>query len=356
MVSMSVVGSMACSSPRGVDVAGPGDAASASEPEPRAAGGEARWGLVIHGGAGTIDPAKLTPELEADYRDTLGRALDAGYVVLERGGTSLDAVTAAVVVMEDSPLFNAGRGAVFTHEGTNEMDASIMDGATGAAGAVAGVATIRNPVRAARAVMEASPHVLLIGRGAEAFAELQGLALEPADYFRTEQRWQELERVRGSERTELDHGSDGHAAAAPGADKYGTVGAVAVDRHGNLAAATSTGGMTNKRWGRVGDSPLIGAGTFARNATCAVSATGHGEYFIREAAAHAVSARMEYGGASLGEAARAVVFDQLAPRGGMGGVIAIDRGGRIAMPFSTPGMYRGARLSDGTRQVLIWDR
>ena len=304
-----------------------------------------RFGLVIHGGAGTIDPANLSPEQEAEYRQALERALEAGYAVLDGGGSSLDAVEAAIVTMEDSPLFNAGKGAVFTHEGRNELDASIMDGRTRAAGAVAGVRTVKNPVRAARAVMDASPHVMLSGEGADGFAASQGLERVEPDYFRTEMRWQQLQRALGRGAVELDHG---------GTDKFGTVGAVAVDKQGHLAAATSTGGMTNKRWGRIGDSPVIGAGTYADDTSCAVSATGHGEFFIREAVAHAVCARMEFGGASLAEAADAVVFERLEPIGGMGGIIAVDRNGAMAMPFNTPGMYRGHRFSDGEPTVFIW--
>jgi len=304
-----------------------------------------RWGIVIHGGAGTIDPANLSPEEEREYRATLGAALDAGYAVLDAGGPALDAVEAAIVIMEDSPLFNAGKGAVFTHEGVNELDASVMDGKTGQAGAVAGVRTVKNPIRAARAVMQRSAHVMLSGEGADAFARTQGLDTVPGDYFRTERRWKQLEKARQADTVELDHGN---------ADKFGTVGAVAIDQHGHLAAGTSTGGMTNKRWGRIGDSPVIGAGTYADDASCAVSATGHGEFFIREAAAHSVCARMEFGGAELQEAAHAVVFEQLDAIGGKGGVIAVDRTGAMAAPFNTPGMYRGHRFSDGARGVWIW--
>lgn len=313
---------------------------------PNAAPPAARWGLVIHGGAGTIDPAELTPAQEAEYRETLEQALAAGYAVLDAGGPALDAVEAAIVVMEDSPLFNAGKGAVFTHDGHNELDASIMDGNTGQAGAVAGVRRVKNPIRAARAVMEASPHVLLAGEGADAFAHAQGLEQVEPGYYRTEHRWLQLQKALERDAVDLDHG---------GTDKFGTVGAVAVDRQGHLAAATSTGGMTNKRWGRVGDSPLIGAGTYADDASCAVSATGHGEFFIREAAAHSVCARVEFAGASVEDAARAVVFDQLEPIGGKGGVIAVDARGMMSAPFNTPGMYRGHRFSDGTTGVWIWD-
>ncbi len=325
---------------RRAEVGGVSVTAAPSEPS------SARWGLVIHGGAGTIDPAKLSPEDERAYREALRAALAAGYSVLEGGGSSVDAVEAAIVLMEDSPLFNAGKGAVFTHQGRNELDASMMDGRTGNAGAIAGARTIKNPVRAARAVMDASPHVMLSGEGADAFAKEQGLMLVEPEYFRTDARWQQLQRALENDRVELDHGG--------GQDKFGTVGAVAVDQRGHIAAATSTGGMTNKRWGRIGDSPVIGAGTYADDETCGVSATGHGEFFIREAAAHSVCARMAFGAASLQDAAHAVIFEQLDPIGGTGGVIALDAQGALAMPFNTPGMYRAYRFSDGVADVFIW--
>lgn len=337
------------------------DAEATDEPTPTN-GASRRYGIAIHGGAGTIDPSKLTGDQEQRYRNELRAALDAGYAVLDEGGTSLDAVQAAIVILEDSPLFNAGKGAVFTHDGANEMDASMMNGETGEAGAVAGIRTVKNPIMAARAVMEKSAHVMLAGTGAEAFCKEQGLTLAPPEYFRTEHRYQQLERIRSSERVELDHGSDetpsegdsAEASERPTEDKFGTVGAVAVDKQGHLAAGTSTGGMTNKRWGRIGDSPIIGAGTYADDDTCAVSATGHGEFFIREAAAHSVAARMRFAKQSLQEAAKAVVFEQLDPIGGTGGVITIDADGNVAMPFNTPGMYRGYRLSDGSSAVSIW--
>ena len=312
-----------------------------------------RWGIVIHGGAGTINPDKLSAEREAEYRAKLRESVDAGYAVLADGGSSLDAVQAAIVILEDSPLFNAGKGAVFTHDGTNEMDASVMNGQSGEAGAVAGITTVKNPIRAARAVMEHSPHVMLAGRGAEAFCRERGLPQEPPEYFQTERRRKQLERIRARETTELDHGS-GDDPGKPPDGKFGTVGAVAVDQHGHVAAGTSTGGMTNKRWGRIGDSPVIGAGTFADDDSCAVSATGHGEYFIREAAAHSICARMRFGGQSLAEAADAVIWQQLEPIGGNGGVIAITAAGDTATPFNTPGMYRAHKLSDGTTGVSIW--
>jgi len=299
--------------------------------------------LVIHGGAGVVK-ADLTPQKEAQARADLAAALEAGYAVLAAGGSSLDAVAAAVVVMEDSPCFNAGRGSVFTHEGRNEMDAAIMDGATLRAGAVAGVHHAKNPILLARAVMERSSHVFLAGEGAEAFARTAGVELAEAEYFRTDERWEQLQKALREEREQrVDPSKTPH---------HGTVGAVALDAHGRLAAATSTGGMTNKRWGRVGDSPLIGAGTYA-NARCAVSATGWGEYYIRSVAAHDICARVEYGNRSLAEAANEVALGVVPRLGGDGGVIAVDAEGRIAMPFNTDGMYRGWVDRDGVARVMI---
>jgi beta-aspartyl-peptidase (threonine type) len=299
--------------------------------------------IAIHGGAGVITRSSLSAEDEAAYRADLARALDAGYEVLQAGGDSLDAVTAAVRILEDSPLFNAGRGAVFNHEGINELDASIMDGRTLKAGAVAGVRHVRNPVDLARRVMERSPHVLLSGAGAEEFALEQGMELVPRKYFFTERRWQQLERARAGDKL---------GAAALG--YFGTVGAVARDSRGNLAAATSTGGMTNKRWGRVGDSPIIGAGNYADNDSCAVSATGSGEFFIRSVLAHEISALMKYRGLAVEEAARQAVRERLQGIGGDGGVIVVDREGNVAMQFNTEGMFRGTRDSRGRREVAIY--
>lgn len=299
--------------------------------------------IAIHGGAGTLPRAEMTPDQEAAYRAGLAAALDAGYAVLEDGGTSLDAVTVAVRILEDDPLFNAGRGAVLTHEGTVELDASIMDGRTLAAGAIAGVAHIRNPVELARAVMEHSPHVMLIGTGAEEFAHTRNIAFVANDYFKTETRKAQLRRVLV-----------GDTRPANELSALGTVGAVARDPAGNLAAATSTGGMTGKRYGRVGDSPIIGAGTYADNGSCAVSATGHGEYFIRTAVAHDICARVAYGGATLQQAADAVVMDRLARMGGEGGIIAVDASGQVVMSFNSEGMFRGARSSEGMREVAIY--
>lgn len=300
--------------------------------------------LVIHGGAGTMSRDALDPEREASIRADLDRALDAGHAVLDAGGSAIDAVTAAIVVLEDSPHFNAGRGAVFNADGVNELDASIMDGSTLAAGAVAGVHRVRNPITLARKVMEDSPHVMLIGEGAERFGETVGVDFVEPAYFRTEQRWQQLKDAQQREASERP---------VPRAYAYGTVGAVALDSEGRIAAATSTGGMTNKRWGRVGDAPIIGAGTYA-NDRCGVSATGWGEYFIRLAVAHDICARMAYGGASLAEAADAVVMDRVPELGGDGGVIALDAEGNMHLPFNTGGMYRGWVRPDGERGTAIF--
>ncbi len=297
------------------------------------------YGLVIHGGAGTITRGSLSPELESAYRAKLTAALQAGYAVLSTGGTALLAVEQALVVLEDSPLFNAGRGAVFTRAGTNELDASIMDGATLQAGAVAAVQGVKNPIRLARLVMDATPHVLLGGDGAEQFAREQGLPMMPAEYFFTQRRWDALQKAQGR---------------GEPAREQGTVGAVALDQGGNLAAGTSTGGLTNKRPGRIGDSPIIGAGTYADNQTCAVSGTGQGEYFIRAVVAHDIGALMAYQGLTVVEAAREVVMEKLVALGGTGGVIALDREGHIAMPFNTAGMYRGYVDEAGRVEVAIY--
>jgi len=311
--------------------------------------------LVIHGGAGTIDPGSMTPDKERAYRDALAASLRAGQQVLIGGGTAIDAVIAAVVSLEDCPLFNAGRGAVFTSDGRNELDASIMDGATRAAGAVAGVTSIRNPIRAAHRVMIASRHVMLVGPGAETFAAEQGLDIVEPAYFHTPERWAQLERARAEGRLELDHDGATRAAAATADDKkFGTVGAVALDAHCNLAAATSTGGVTNKQWGRVGDSPIIGAGTWAENATCAVSGTGLGEAFMRCCAAHEVSALMKYKGLSLDAAVTEVATITVPANHGTGGLIAVDAGGAISMRFSTTGMYRGVARGMAEPEVAIY--
>jgi beta-aspartyl-peptidase (threonine type) len=322
-----------------------------------AAAAERPFGLVIHGGAGVIERASLSPEREAEYRAKLTEARDAGYAVLERGGPALDAVIAAVKILEDSPLFNAGKGAVFTADGTCELDASIMDGRTQAAGAVAGVKRIKNPISLARAVMEKSEHVMLTGDGAERFAQQQGFDFVPNDYFYTTHRREQLERAQQREAAkkakktaQIDSPAD---SAFDRTAKYGTVGCAALDRQGNLAAGTSTGGMTNKKFGRVGDGPIIGAGTYAHNATCAVSATGWGEFFIRVGVARDIAAQMEYKGASLKDAAAATIA-KVGALGGDGGVVAIDRQGNVAMPFNSAGMYRGFRLSTGVAGIEIF--
>lgn len=321
-----------------------------------AAVGQSRYVLVIHGGAGTILKENITPQQEAAFRAALTDALLAGYSAIKAGKNSLDAVEAAIVLMEDNPLFNAGKGAVFTHEGKNELDAAIMWGPTRDAGAVAGVTTIRNPIRAARAVLERSEHVMLTGKGAEAFAASMGLETADPSYFRTESRWQALQRAleRDSLNSVLDH--DGHkqsSAYPPYRDeKYGTVGAVASDEAGNLAAGTSTGGMTNKRFGRIGDAPIIGAGTYA-NEQVAVSCTGWGEFFIRSTAAYDVAAQMKYGRLPLAEAASNVIR-KIGELGGDGGLIALDKDGNIAMPFNTSGMYRGAITESGEITIEIY--
>jgi beta-aspartyl-peptidase (threonine type) len=302
------------------------------------------FGIAIHGGAGTLPRAQMTVERERAYRDGLSAALEAGTHVLEGGGTSLDAVTRAVAQLEDNPLFNAGRGAVFTLDGRNELDAAIMDGRTRGAGAVCGVGHIKNPVELARAVMEHSDHVLLAGAGAEDFALTRGFTLMSREYFFTPERWSQLERIRSGD-ADLSALTISHV---------GTVGAVALDRAGNLAAATSTGGMTGKRFNRIGDSPIIGAGTYADNRSCAVSATGHGEIFIRAAVAHDIAARLRYGGRSLARAVHEVVLEELPALQGEGGVIAIDTRGDIVLEFNSEGMFRASRREGEAANVAIY--
>ena len=302
--------------------------------------------LAIHGGAGTIDRALMTPPREKAYRDALELALKFGYYILHRGGTALDAVEAAVRVLEDSPLFNAGRGSVFNADGQHEMDASLMSGADLRAGAVASVQNVKNPVSLARRVMERSNHVLISGEGAFEFAHKQGVALEDDQYFFDQFRYDQWKEVAGTDTVQLDHSEK--------EKKFGTVGAVARDMNGHLAAATSTGGMTNKKWQRIGDSPIIGAGTYANDATCAISCTGHGESFIRAVAAHDVHALMSYKGLSLQEAVRVVVHEKLPPLEGDGGLIAVDRDGNIVLDFNSPGMYRGQVGDDGVFQTAIF--
>jgi L-asparaginase / beta-aspartyl-peptidase len=303
--------------------------------------------LVIHGGAGTIKRENMTPEREEAYRAALNEALEAGFAVLEYGGTSLDAVIAAIKIMEDSPLFNAGKGAVFNHEGKNELDASIMDGNNLMAGAVAGVTTLKNPITAAYAVMTHSEHVMMIGKGAETFAGEQGLEIVDPSYFFDSLRWEQLQKAKQNVSASLidPYTND---------RKFGTVGCVALDKSGNIAAGTSTGGMTNKMYGRVGDAPIIGAGTYANNASCAVSATGHGEYFIRLSVARDIASLMEYANYNLQQAADTVIHGKLQKLGGTGGIVALDRQGNFSMTFNTEGMYRGVIKKKGEGKVFIY--
>lgn len=301
-----------------------------------------KWSLAIHGGVGTLDPAQMTPEKRAAYEAALQAALDAGSAILKDGGSAMDAIKAAIIIMEDSPLFNAGRGAVFTWDGTNELDASIMDGRDRSAGAIAGVKTVKNPILLADTVRTQSEHVFLIGKGAEEFAVSKGFAVTPPEYFATPARREALERLKAEKLSalEVDH-------------KFGTVGAVALDQSGNMAAGTSTGGMTGKRWGRVGDAPLIGAGTYADNRSCAVSATGWGEYFIRVGVAHEICARLRMGRESEQAIADSVMAD-VKQLGGDGGVILVTPQGGAFFSFNTTGMYRGRATSGGLREVAIF--
>ncbi|PKV75453.1 isoaspartyl peptidase/L-asparaginase family protein [Pontibacter ramchanderi] len=301
--------------------------------------------IAIHGGAGTITPASMTPELEKAYKQALSKALNQSYEVLEKGGTALDAVELAVVLLEDSPLFNAGRGSVFTKEGKHEMDAAIMCGRTLEAGAVAGIRNIRNPVRLTRAILEHSDHVFLSGYGAEEFARKYQIDFEPEEYFYDQHRYKQWREVRDTDIFMLDHTEE---------RKFGTVGAVARDANGDLAAATSTGGMTNKNYNRIGDSPVIGSGTYANNKTCAVSCTGHGEYFIRAVVAYDISCLMEYKGYTLQQACNEVVMNKLVKFGGEGGLVAVDSKGELALPFNSEGMYRGYRTSGKEGIVAIY--
>ena len=301
--------------------------------------------IALHGGAGTIERGAMSEELEATYRAFLDDAITRGYKQLREGRSGLDVVVSVIQLMEDSPLFNAGRGAVYTWDGTHELDASIMHGENLDAGAVAGVGTVKSPIALARAIMEDSPHVMLAGAGAEAFASEQGFDPVSPDYFATERRRGALEAYKANEQ----------AGLKPEADhKFGTVGVVVLDQAGNLIAGTSTGGMTGKRWGRIGDSPVIGAGTYADNRSCAVSATGHGEYFIRHTVARDICARMQFGGATLEEAAKTVVIEELVTAAGEGGVVAVDPAGRVALVFNTPGMYRASIDAAGHMVVGIY--
>lgn len=311
-----------------------------------------RYTIAVHGGAGTILRTSMTPEMEQGYREALVEALDAGEIVLRTGGTAMDAVEAATVKIEDNPHFNAGRGSVFNHDGKHEMDAAIMDGRTLLAGAVAGVSNVKNPVMLARAVMEKSEHVLLSGKGAQEFARKMNFEFEPDEYFFTQHRYNQLMAIRETNRSVLDHIVN--LPNLPDEKKFGTGGAVALDIYGNIAAATSTGGMTNKKYGRIGDSPLIGAGTYANNKTCAVSCTGHGEYFIRAVVAYDVSCLMEYKGLSLKEACEIVVQKKLVEQSGEGGLIAVDSFGNFELIYNSEGMYRGVRNSEGVNLIGIF--
>lgn len=313
------------------------------------------FSIIIHGGAGTILRKNMSPEKEAAYKATLEEAIQVGYNILKNGGSSLDAVQKTINIMEDSPLFNAGKGAVFTNAGTNEHDASIMDGKTLNAGASAGTTIVKNPINLARTVMDHSPHVMLSGNGANAFAKEQGLQIVEPDYFYTEKRHKSLEKIKETEKLELDH-DDKMAFYDEDIknSKFGTVGCAALDKNGNLAAGTSTGGMTNKRWGRVGDSPIIGAGTYANNNTCAVSSTGWGEYFIRAMVAYDISALMEYKDLSLKEAAKEVIQNKLTNLGGTGGIVAVDKNGDMVAEFNTAGMYRATMNDQGELSIGIY--
>ncbi len=326
-------------------------AANAAEPESIS---PPAYAIAIHGGAGTIREDQMTEERAEAIRAAMNQALDAGQAILAAGGSAADAVEQTIWVLEDSPYFNAGKGAVFTHAGINELDASFMTGKDLLAGAVGGVTNVKHPISAARAVKEKSEHVLLTGKGAEQFAQEQGLEMVPPTYFYTEERFQSLERVKAREAVEANdqHGALGISREID--EKFGTVGCVALDQQGHIAAGTSTGGMTNKRYNRIGDSPIIGAGTYANDASCAVSCTGHGEFFIRHAVAFDVHARMLYAGQDLQTAAYAVIHEVLAPIGGEGGLIAIDAKGNIAMPFNSEGMYRAYQKAGEARVIQFY--
>ena len=316
------------------------------------------FGIVIHGGAGTILKENMSDSLEQAYKAKLEEAIRTGHEILANGGTAIEAVQRTINIMENSPLFNAGKGAVFTNEGKNELDASIMEGKTLNAGAVSGVTTVKNPINLAWEVMENSEHVMLSGKGAEQFAKERNLEIVNPEYFYTENRFKSLERLkdRNSEKTELDH--DGKTAFVDPFikdSKFGTVGCAALDKNGNLAAGTSTGGMTNKKWGRIGDAPIIGAGTYANNKTAAISATGWGEFFIRGVVAYDISALMEYKEMSLAEAAKEVIQNKNPELGGSGGIIAIDHQGNVSMEFNTAGMYRAKMNKEGDLEIGIYN-
>ena len=306
-----------------------------------------KYAIAIHGGAGTILRSTMTPEKETAYKKALEDAINAGETILKKGGNAIDAVEAAIIKLEDNPLFNAGKGAVFTHDAKHEMDASLMNGKDLMAGAVASVSNIKNPVSLARAIMDKSEHVFLAGQGAIEFAKKNNIEFQPDEYFYVQMRYDQLQEALKSDTVVLDHTIDKEK-------KFGTVGAVALDMHGNLAAGTSTGGMTNKKHGRVGDTPMIGAGTYANNNTCAVSCTGHGELFIRSVVAYDISCLIEYKGLSLKEACDIVVQDKLVKIGGEGGLIALDKNGNIELPFNSEGMYRAKKSSDSDIFIGIY--
>ena len=311
--------------------------------------------LVIHGGAGNIHPGMMTKEQEVEYHNGLKLALDRGYDVLNNGGAAVDAVLAAIVELENNPIFNAGRGSVFTKKGLNEMDAAIMNGIDLSAGAVAGVRNIKNPIRLAKEVMLHSGHVFLSGAGAGEFALTRGIEMAPDDYFFNKGRYDQWVKIRDSDFTQLDHEEDNLKGPEPDPEyKFGTVGAAACDAHGNLAAGTSTGGMTNKRFGRIGDSPVIGAGTYANNKTCGISCTGHGEFFLRAVVAHDVSCLMEYKGLNLQQACATVVKDKLVKMKGEGGLIAVDAQGNYDFCFNSAGMYRAVRTNEGLERIAFY--
>ena len=313
------------------------------------------FAIIIHGGAGTILKENMTPEKEEAYKSKLTEAIKVGYSILEKGGTSIDAVEKTIHILENSPLFNAGKGAVFTHEETNELDASMMTGNDLNAGAVAGVKNVKNPISLARKVMENSPHVLLSGKGATVFAKEQGLEIVDSSYFFTENRFKSLQRIKEKMKAELDHDEKSAFYDPEIKDsKFGTVGCVALDKNGNITAGTSTGGMTNKRWNRIGDSPIIGSGTYANNNTCGVSSTGWGEYFIRAQVAHDISAIMEYKSVTLKEATEQVIQHKLTALGGTGGVIALDKNGNMVFEFNTEGMFRASMNDKGKLVVKIY--
>ena len=311
--------------------------------------------LAIHGGAGNITPAIMNKEQEQQYTSGLNAALEAGYAVLEAKGSALEAVVAAISTLEDNPLFNAGRGSVFTKKGVHEMDAALMDGSNLAGGAVAGVRNVKNPIKLAREIMLHSGHVMLSGKGANEFALKQGIDLAHDDYFFNQDRYDQWIEIRDSDFYQLDHKGDNLKGAIPNTDfKFGTVGAAACDVHGNIAAGTSTGGMTNKRFGRIGDSPVIGAGTYANNKTCAISCTGHGEFFMRAVVSYDISCLMEYCGLSMTDACDRVINDKLKSMGGEGGLIAVNANGEYAFCFNSAGMYRGALTANGQKEIAFY--